>query len=75
MTRDEIQKVIDKGGYLVRPKLSHSLVFRFIKPLRVESDIIFWGCQIHSVFIDELPCPIGASWREATPEEVEKYCK
>jgi hypothetical protein len=72
MTREEIQAVIDNGGYIYwdgLEKESNPL----IKPIRFDGiGILAFDLQ----YRDTNDFLIGdMSWREATPEEIAKYVK
>ncbi len=76
MTRDDIQKVIDKGGWILHIGDPQNV----FKPTGLTGAFSVYTRVPEIIAIDQLGIehrflPGGYNWREATPEEVEKYCK
>lgn len=74
MTREEVEIIIQKGGYLWFDFMTEYEPNELHKPLRFRDqnscDMIV--CSDGSE--DWFPF-IQPEWREATPEEIDKYCK
>lgn len=80
MTEQEIESVIDKGGFLVSTsKIGEPYEEIHYKNLRIKKGVLHYG---NSRFLSDVyPTAMGAdyyvisryNWREATPEEVEKF--
>lgn len=85
MNREEIQKVIDKGGYLINYDAikTSSSAGEFVHPTIIVEDRVFNDFQVwlnngkvSSAVVNWHRVEDKRwQWREATPEEVLKYTK
>jgi hypothetical protein len=80
MTKEEIQKVIDKGGYLLRQYAGMEYMYkptRILKSSPTDDNTDLSGYFYRYGKRDNYVTRVTTTsyWREATPEEIAKYVK